>query len=250
MPSSRWQELRDALQLPPIPDDLLQQAFEHGSHVREQGLDPILSNQRLEFLGDAVLDLIIAEELFSKHSDLPEGTLTKSKASLVRAGSLARAAAGLHLGDYLLLGRGEEDSGGRHKGSLLADVFEALIGAIYLGAGLEAARGFILRALPIEGILAAQGEHRFDHKTALQELLQSHARQLPVYKTTSSEGPAHDLKFNVQVSFLGRVLGRGEGHSKRKAEQEAARQALEERDQWLPEVLEQVRPNGAEPSRR
>jgi ribonuclease III len=241
----RWQELRAALDLPSVPDDLLQQAFQHGSYVRELGLDPVVSNQRLEFLGDAVLDLIIADELYRKHDDLHEGILTKSKASLVRAGSLARVAAALDLGEYLLLGRGEDESGGRHKSSLLADVFEALVGAIYLGAGLEPARRFVLTHLPIDGVIA-ETEHRFDHKTALQELLQSHARQLPQYRTVSAEGPAHDLMFTVEVSFLGRPLGRGQGRSKRSAEQEAAYLALQMKPQWLPGILEQVRGNGGE----
>lgn len=248
MSSSRWQELRDALSLPSIPEELLQQAFQHGSYVRERGLDPMESNQRLEFLGDAVLDVIIADELYRKHPDIHEGVLTKSKASLVRAGSLARAAERLRLGDYLLLGRGEEESGGRHKSSLLADVFEALVGAIYLGAGLEGARDFVLRHLGIDGAVTTRAEHRFDHKTALQELVQSHARQLPVYRTVASDGPAHDLKFTVEVSFLGQKIGVGEGRSKRQAEQQAAEQALTSKSEWLSEMLKRLRDNGADAS--
>lgn len=250
MPPSRWQEVRDELALPDIPDEVLQQAFQHGSFVRERGVDPILSNQRLEFLGDAVLDVIVADELYRNHPEMHEGVLTKRKAALVRSGSLARVAEALDLGQYLLLGKGEEDSGGRHKGSLLADAFEALVGAIFVGAGLEATREFVLRHLAVGGGDGTQAEHRFDHKTALQELVQSHARQLPSYKTVSSEGPAHDLKFMVTVSFMGRQIGAGEGPSKRKAEQEAARQALEQSEAWLPQVLKQVRDNAAEPSPR
>jgi ribonuclease-3 len=246
-PPSRWQELREALGLPDIPETLLQQAFQHGSYVREHGLDPVMSNQRLEFLGDAVLDVIVADALYHEYPDLHEGVLTKAKAALVRAGSLARTAETLGLGQYLLLGKGEEDSGGRRKGSLLADVYESLVGAIYLGAGLEAARTFVLGHLSIAGAVTAQGEHRFDHKTALQELVQSHARQLPVYRTVASEGPAHDLRFRVEVSFLGTCLGAGAGPSKRAAEQEAARQALEHQDEWLPHVLKHPRANAAEP---
>jgi ribonuclease-3 len=245
MASSPWRQLSEALDLPPIPDDLLQQAFQHGSYMREEGREAILSNQRLEFLGDAVLDLIIAEELYRQHPDLPEGVLTKNKASLVRAGSLARVAAALDLGQYLLLGRGEEESGGRRKHSLLADVFEALVGAIYVGAGLEATRRFLLRHLPLEG-MAAEGGHRFDHKTALQELLQSHARQLPQYRTVTSEGPAHDLTFTVEVRFMGRALGTGRGPSKRAAEQEAAHQALQSQETWLPEMLKELHGHGGE----
>ena len=245
MTPSRWQELREALDLPSVPDELLKQAFQHGSYVREQGLDPVLSNQRLEFLGDAVLDVIMADELYRNHPDLPEGVLTKSKASLVRAGSLSRAAAAIDLGQYLLLGRGEDESGGRQKASLLADVFEALIGAIYLGAGLEAAREFVLRHVPIGGVIA-EAEHRFDHKTALQELVQSRARQLPQYRTVASEGPAHDLIFTVEASFLGQTIGIGRGPNKRTAEQEAAHQALQTKDEWLPKVLRELAANGGE----
>jgi ribonuclease-3 len=250
MPPSRWQELRDSLALPDIPDELLKQAFQHGSYVREQGLDPVLSNQRLEFLGDAVLDLIIAEALYHEHPELHEGRLTKTKAALVRAGSLARAADALNLGEYLLLGKGEDESGGRRKSSLLADVYEALVGAIYVGAGLEAARQFVLSHLSAEGAVAAQAEHGFDHKTALQELVQSQARKLPTYKILASEGPAHDLCFRVEVSFMDALLGAGEGPSKRKAEQEAARQALERKDEWLPQLLKRVRGNEPEPPQR
>ncbi len=250
MSPSRWQKLRDALALPDIGDDLLQQAFQHGSYIREQGLAPVLSNQRLEFLGDAVLDLIIAGALYHEYPDLHEGLLTKTKAALVRAGSLARAAEALGLGDYLLLGKGEDDSGGRRKSSLLADVYEALVGAIYLGAGLEATREFVLSHLDVAGAVATQAEHRFDHKTALQELVQSHARQLPTYKTLASEGPAHDLRFRVEVSFMGTPLGAGEGASKRKAEQQAAREALDRKAEWLPLLLKRLHRNGAEPPPR
>lgn len=250
MSPSCWQELREALALPDIPDALLQQAFQHGSYVRERGLDPVLSNQRLEFLGDAVLDVIIADALYHEHPELQEGLLTKTKAALVRAGSLARAAEALRLGEYLLLGKGEEESGGRRKSSLLTDVYEALVGAIYLGAGLEAARRFVLDHLNVAGAMAAQAKHRFDHKTALQELVQSHARELPVYKTVASEGPAHDLRFRVEVSFMGSELGAGAGPSKRTAEQEAARQALERKDEWLPQLLRRLRENEPEPPQR
>lgn len=240
MEGTGWDVVREALGLPDIPDDLLQQAFQHGSYVREHGLDPILSNQRLEFLGDAVLDVIVADELYRRHPELHEGALTKTKAALVRAGSLARAAESLNLGQYLLLGRGEQDSGGRQKSSLLADALEALIGAIYLGAGLDAAREFVLHHLHVDGAPQAQAQHRFDHKTALQELVQSQMRQLPIYRTVGSAGPAHDMEFSVEVSLMAQMIGAGTGHSKRTAEQEAARDALEHKDKWLPQLLQQL----------
>lgn len=239
MAESDWSELRRNLNLPDVPPELLQQAFQHGSYIREQGLETNQSNQRLEFLGDAVLDLIVAEELFLQNPDLPEGILTKTKAAAVRAGSLAAIAQKMNLGAYLLLGRGEEESGGRTKSSLLADVVEALLGAIYLAAGLDATRDFLLPYLDLRQHSAQPGFNHFDHKTRLQELLQSHMRQLPKYRVVAAEGPDHDLSFAVEVTFDGLPIGAGTGPSKRKAEQAAARHALETQGEWLPRVLEQ-----------
>lgn len=234
-----WEEARRTLNLPAVPDHLLQQAFQHGSYVRENGLEADQSNQRLEFLGDAVLDLIVAEELYRRNPDLPEGVLTKIKASAVRAGSLAHIARDMDLGKYLLLGRGEEESGGRNKGSILADAVEALLGAIYLAVGLDATRDFFLPYLNLHRHATEEGFNHFDHKTLLQELVQSHVRRLPRYTVLQRTGPDHDLTFTVQVSFDAIVLGTGTGASKRKAEQTAARAALESRDVWLPEVLQE-----------
>lgn len=233
-----WSEVRRALNLPGMPDDLLRQAFQHGSYVREHGLDANNSNQRLEFLGDAVLDLIVAEELYRQNPDLPEGILTKTKAAAVRAGSLAQIAQKMKLGEYLMLGRGEEESGGRQKSSLLSDAVESLLGAIYLATGLEATRQFLLPYLDLKQHSAEPGFNHFDHKTRLQELLQSHLRQLPKYEITSLEGPDHDLKFSVEVRFASLTIGVGTGPSKRKAEQAAARDAFETQAEWLPRVLE------------
>lgn len=234
MPDLRWDELREALGLPPVPDHLLQQAFKHGSYIREIGQDSIQSNQRLEFLGDAVLDLIVAEQLYLDHPDLHEGALTKIKASAVRAGSLARIAERMNLGAYLLLGHGEEESGGRRKHSLLADALEALVGALYLACGLERTRQFILPYFDLRQVSSQAGFDHFDHKTTLQELVQSRSKRLPVYETMRTEGPAHSLIFIVQVRFDGIVLGHGSGASKRKAEQAAAREALTNQTEWLP----------------
>lgn len=238
MSASHWDEVRQTLGLPPVPDELLQQALQHGSYVRELGLDPIQSNQRLEFLGDAVLDLIVAEELYRNNPQLHEGLLTKTKASAVRAGSLARMAVTMNLGAYLLLGHGEEDSGGRQKPSILADAVEALLGAIYLACGLEKTRAFLLPHLDLQLIYSDSGFQHFDHKTLLQELLQSHTKQLPTYVVVETSGPAHNLSFEVEARFGRLPIGRGTGASKRKAEQDAARVALETKERWLPAVVE------------
>jgi ribonuclease-3 len=231
MYSGDWDELRARLSLPPVPDDLLEQAFRHGSFVRELDLDRLASNQRLEFLGDSVLGLVVAEELYRQFPQLPEGDLTKLKAATVRAESLAQAARVMRLGEYLRLGRGEEDSGGRDKTSLLADSFEALVGAVYLAAGLGAGRQLILKYLPLadEETVGAG----FDHKTALQELVQRFSRNTPDYVVLHTTGPAHQLTFTVEARFARQTIGTGTGRSKREAEQAAAGQALATTEQWL-----------------
>lgn len=236
MTASHWDEVREALRLPPVPDELLKQALQHGSYVRETSSDPIESNQRLEFLGDAVLDLIVAEELYRNNPSLHEGLLTKTKASAVRSGSLARIAAKMDLGRYLLLGRGEDESGGREKPSILADTLEALLGAVYLACGLEATYDFLMPYLDLQSNCSEPGFAHFDHKTLLQELVQSRTKHLPLYFVVETTGPAHDLSFTVEARFLNLVIGRGIGASKRKAEQDAARTALDTREEWENQV--------------
>jgi ribonuclease III len=231
MPASRWAKLKAELSLPQIPDSLLQQAFQHGSYVEEKGLPQIASNQRLEFLGDVVLDLIVAEELYRNRPEALEGQLTRRKAAAVRSGALARVALKMNLGDYLLLSRGEEDSGGRAKPSLLADALEALVGALYLATDLDSVRTFLLPYLNLEDVPDSTVD--FDHKTALQELVQGRAKQLPVYVLLSAEGPAHRLKFTIEARFAGHPIGRGSGGSKRAAEQAAAGEALRTVGDWL-----------------
>lgn len=231
MPISRWRKLGRKLGLPVIPTKLMEKAFRHGSSVREEGLPGTESNQRLEFLGDAVLDLIVAEELYRLYPDWPEGELTRRKAALVRATSLATIAAQLGLGDYMLLGHGEEESGGRAKSSLLAEVFEALVGVIYLAVGLEEARKFVLGNLPMAA--AGPDSPHFDNKSRLQELVQSRLRRPPQYVVVSTSGPPHALTFTVRVRIGDQVVGEGSGSSKRAAEQQAAGQALQCVDDWL-----------------
>jgi ribonuclease-3 len=224
----------ESLALPPIPDDLLRQAFQHGSYVREQGLEPLATNQRLEFLGDAVLDVIVADELFRRHPQAAEGVLTRQKAAIVRAEALAAAARSLGLGDCLLLGHGEETSGGRGKPSLLAETLEALIGAIYLSQGLEASREFVLAHVFVP--LTAERQAHVDSKSRLQELIQAHSRRPPSYTIVETSGPPHAARFETEVRSGDLTLGRGAGSSKREAEQNAAAEALAQADQWLAEL--------------
>lgn len=233
-----WEAVAQEIGLPEgMSTALLRQAFTHASFAREANLGATASNQRLEFLGDAVLDVILVEYLYLRHPDVPEGQLTKMKATAARSQTLARIARQLHLGTYLLLGRGEQETGGREKPSLLADSFEALVGAIYLAAGLETTRSFILSRF--EQMLAeieAQSTI-YDHKTSLQELLQEHAKQTPSYVTVQTLGPPHDRTFVVRVQFRGMNIGEGQGSSKQAAQQAAARHALETQQTWLPEAL-------------
>ncbi|MCB2223299.1 MAG: ribonuclease III [Actinobacteria bacterium] len=200
---------------------LLQQALTHRSHTSEDEGDP--SNERLEFLGDAVLDLVVAEELYRRF-DLPEGAMAKARAGVVDEPSLAELAAELGLGECLLLGRGEEASGGRQKPSILSDAMEALLGAVYLDGGMEPARRLVLERLGGRiGSRAASPGVR-DYKTRLQEVLAADGR-VPDYDV-AGEGPDHLRHFTAVVSCGGEVLGTGRGTSKKRAQQEAARAAL------------------------
>ncbi len=238
----KWRQFMVRNGLPRMEDALLQQAFSHPSFVRELQQPPAASNQRLELLGDSVLDLVIAEYLYHHYPEEPEGELTRRKAALVRRTALAQVAESLGMGDLLLLGHGEEDTGGRHKASLLADALEALIGAVYLAGGWQAAQKFVLRHFEP---LLAQGAHAddFDYKSQLQQLVQARARSLPHYETVRVTGPPHDRVFEAEVSFQGRALGRGQGSSKRLAEQRAAQEALEHRREWAAHLRSQ----GAQP---
>jgi len=229
----RWRKAREALGLPEdLRPKLLAQAFTHTSFAREAQLGPEASNQRLEFLGDAVLDLILVEYLFRTHEAAAEGSLTKMKASAARANTLARVARQMGLGEHLLLGHGEEETGGRKKPSLLEDCLEALVGAMYLSTGLETTREFVLSrfAEVLEDVAARQAA--YDHKTALQEFLQQHTKRTPSYETVETLGPAHERTFVVEVSFDGKTIGRGSGSSKQTAQQAAAEEALSTKKAW------------------
>ncbi|MEY2478090.1 MAG: ribonuclease [Actinomycetota bacterium] len=182
------------------------------------------SNERLEFLGDAVLGLVVTDHLFRTYSDLPEGELAKVRASVVNSAALAEVAAELDIGAALLLGKGEDQSGGREKPSILADAMEALIGAVYMDAGWAAAEGLVMRLLGDRIAEAAIGPGGQDYKTRLQELSAHRFEHLPRYEV-HDEGPDHAKRFYATVSVGGAVHGRGEGRSKKQAEQEAARVA-------------------------
>lgn len=200
----------------------LRRALTHSSYVPGDGGD----NERMEFLGDAVLELCVSEELFFRFPKMQEGQLTKSRASIVCEAALFDAAKGIGLGEYLLLGRGEDANGGREKPSILSDAFEAVIAAIYLDGGFTPARDFIHRfVLPLLNLSVPVFEK--DHKTRLQELIhaRTHGRQV-TYRLAGESGPDHDKTFTMQAVLDGEVLGEGSGHSKQSAGQAAAADAL------------------------
>lgn len=182
------------------------------------------SNERLEFLGDAVLGLVVAEHTYRAYPELPEGSLAKVRAAVVNTHVLAEVAVDLDLGEMVLLGRGEAASGGRHKASILANSMEALIGAVYLDQGWDAAAGLVLRLLGPRIAEAAAGPGAEDFKTRLQELVIRRAGELPRYEVDGA-GPDHARRYTAAVFVGGRPAGRGEGRSKKDAEQAAARQA-------------------------
>ena len=206
---------------------LLQAALYHSSYANEHRGAHIASNERLEFLGDAVLGFVTAEHLYKKHPDLPEGDLTRIRAALVCEESLHEVAQTLSLGDHLCLGKGEEQGGGRRRPSILADATESVFAAVYLDGGIEAARELIHRVLLDKEREELVEERRRDYKTELQELVQRRPEQVLRYEMTGTSGPDHDRVFSFRVLLNGQVAGTGAGRSKKEAEQAAARCALE-----------------------
>jgi len=202
-----------------IPADLAARAVTHRSFAYENGGLP--TNERLEFLGDAVLGLIVTEELYLRYPDLPEGQLAKLRAAVVNSRALAGVARGLGVGEYLRLGRGEQGSGGRDKSSILADALEALIGALYLARGADAARAWVLGAFADLLDQAAKLGAGLDWKTSLQELAAGRALGVPEYDVAEA-GPDHAKTFTAVAVVGGRRVGSGEGRSKKEAEQRAA----------------------------
>lgn len=204
--------------------DLLLNALTHSSYANEvrQGS----SNERLEFLGDSVLSIIVSEYIFEEFSHLPEGELTKLRASLVCEKSLCGFSRQLDLGSYLRLGKGEEKGGGRERDSILADAFEAVLAAMYLDGGMDVAKKHVMRFVTVE-LKHTEDEVFKDYKTALQEIIQRNPEESVSYFLTGESGPDHDKMFEVEVRLNSNVIGTGKGKSKKRAEQMAAKQALE-----------------------
>jgi ribonuclease-3 len=209
---------------------ILLQALTHRSAAAEGGLS---SNERLEFLGDAVVGLVIGEYLYEKYPGYSEGNLAKSKSYIVSETTLAEAAQSLGLDQFVRISAGEDSSGGRKRRSILADAFEALIAAVYLDSGIRSARRVIRKALKDSIKASATDEHRRDFKSALQERTQAKSRLTPVYHIVREEGQDHDKTFVAQAVLDGTVLGEGSGKSKKEAEQAAALDALKRDDEVM-----------------
>ena len=208
--------------------ELLSEALNHSSYANEHRGAGISSNERLEFLGDSVLGFVTAEFLFKNYPRLPEGDLTRMRAALVCEQSLYEVAKMLELGQYLKLGKGEEAGGGRERQSILADAVEAVFAAVYLDGGMEQIRGLIHRVLLSR---APAAEERKDYKTTLQEIVQRKIGQQLTYHMVEESGPDHNKTFVFEVRLNGEPIGRGDGHSKKEAEQAAARDAMERQEQ-------------------
>lgn len=207
---------------------LLRAALYHSSYANEHRAQSVSSNERLEFLGDAVLGFVSADYLYRKHPDLPEGELTRIRAALVCEDSLHEVAQRLHLGDFLMLGKGEESGGGRQRPSILADAVEAVLAGVYLDGGIDEVRALVHRILLEKEPEQVVESRRRDCKTELQELVQRKPNQELRYELVSESGPDHAKVFTVAVMLNGQVVGLGSGHSKKEAEQSAARTALEQ----------------------
>lgn len=203
--------------------DLLRLAISHSSFSNDNKLGKLKNNERLEFLGDAVLELSTSEFLFKEYVSKPEGELTRLRASIVCEPTLAECARTLNLPEFLLLGKGEENTGGRNRDSIISDAFEAVIGAMYLDGGLETAKDFINRVV----LNDIENKHLFyDSKTILQEYVQKEYKEKVEYELISESGPDHNKIFEVEVRLENNVIGRGKGKTKRKAEQQAAYEAI------------------------
>lgn len=218
----RLKELEDKISYHFQDKNLLTQALTHSSYANEHRLDHNHCNERLEFLGDAVLEIVTSDFLYHKYTDKPEGDLTKIRASIVCEPTLAYCAEDIQLGSYLFLGKGEDATGGRNRNSVVSDAMEAVIGAIYLDGGFASAKEYIHR------FILNDIEHKqlfYDSKTILQELIQGRHEQLS-YELIDESGPDHDKQFTVAVLVDGERVSEGEGHTKKAAEQQAAYQAL------------------------
>ena len=205
--------------------NLLHNALAHSSYANERWHNSLMSNERLEFLGDSILGMLVAEHLYKTFPDRPEGDLTRMRADMVCEKALAKVAQQIGLGQHLLLGKGEEQGGGRSRNSILADAVESVIAACFLDGGMEPAVQFVTKFILVN--VPVTKLHNADYKTALQELVQQKKNQVISYTLVGESGPDHDKQFRVELSINGKVVGAGLGSSKKRAEQDAAREALE-----------------------
>ncbi|MFD1038018.1 ribonuclease III [Virgibacillus byunsanensis] len=219
-------QLQDQLGITFNNHDLITQAFTHSSYVNEHREVPSSDNERLEFLGDAVLELGVSQYLFRKNDNMAEGELTKLRAAIVCEASLVNFARELQLGDHILLGRGEEQTGGRDRPALLADVFEAFLGALYLDQGFEIALDF-LKKYVFPKISTGAFSHAMDYKSQLQEFVQQYKNRTIEYRIVEEKGPSHNKEFVAQVVIQENIAGVGVGRTKKEAEQRAAKNALD-----------------------
>lgn len=235
MSSSELDQLQEKLSYRFKQADLLRQAITHKSYLHENRDQVQQENERLEFLGDAVLDLVVAELLIKRFPEATEGELSKAKAKLVSEPMLSQIARQIEMGRFVLLGKGEELTQGREKASILADTLEAVIAALYLDGGLSVAESFVARCFerPIRDLAEPRGAESlmrpyFDYKTSLQELCQKEFETLPAYELLRESGPDHEKLFEVQLSIAGRIISQGVGRTKKEAEQQAAKEALKQ----------------------
>ncbi len=231
--SEHLERLEAVLQHPFRNRELLERALTHKSRVYEKNIeDPAADNEQFEFLGDAILGFLVSEALVAQHPAFPEGRLSKLKAHLVSASHLHQVALRLALGHHLLLGRGEEMSGGREKKALLANALEALIAALYLDAGLDPVRSFVVQQIVGDAHLPEEGAQLTDHKSALQEMAQALKLPQPRYAIVEEHGPEHAKTFLVEVRVGRDWVSRAEGLSKKSAGQKAAQQVLQQLTDW------------------
>jgi ribonuclease III len=219
-------ELAVKLGFPQMDPDLLHLALCHSSYANEQNDCENFGNERLEFLGDAVVGFTITEMLYNQYPDLREGQLSKIKSVVVSKRILSQRTIELEMGDYLLLGKGEEQTGGRSRFSILGNLFESVVGAIHLACGIEASKRFVREQLDDEIDKSVRGESIIDYKSKLQEMIQKEYGVLPMYRLVSAVGPDHDKDFVVEVYVRDKRIGRGQGKSKKRAEKSAAADAL------------------------
>ena len=224
---SNWKDCQKKIKVSFSNESLLKQAFVHRSYHNENPDFNLPSNERLEFLGDAILNFIVAEKLYAQFPGLNEGELTEMRASLVCRDTLSELASSLKLGDWLLLGQGEESSGGRDKQNNLANTMEALIGAIYLEQGITKTREFVLKQLKPALERIRDGKINPNYKAMIQELIQGKRKIPPVYRLVEATGPDHNRQFTVEILVEGEALGRGTGKNKKTAEMQAAKLAWE-----------------------